>query len=124
MSENTTFLDPEDVCRLTGYKRHAEQRKQLWHMGIKFVVSRLGKVRPQAISPQAIYKFRDIISKNGKVQALDKGIIAERFAEHDLRAKTASDTDLKHAASLLTHDDIKTTQKHYRRKAEIVRPLQ
>jgi len=58
------------------------------------------------------------------VKALEKGILTERFAEHDLRAKTASDTDLIHAASLLTHDDIKTTQKHYRRKAEIVRPLQ
>ena len=58
------------------------------------------------------------------VKALDKCILQERFAEHDLRAKTASDTDLKHAASLLTHDDIKTTQKHYRRKAEKVRPLQ
>ena len=41
------------------------------------------------------------------VKALDKGIIAERFAEHDLRAKAASDTDLNHAASLLTHDDKK-----------------
>ncbi len=58
------------------------------------------------------------------VKAMEKGILAERFTEHDLRAKTASDTDLKHAAALLTHDDIKTTQKHYRRKAEIVRPLQ
>jgi integrase len=58
------------------------------------------------------------------VKALKQGVITERFTEHDLRAKTASDTDLKHAASLLTHDDIKTTQKHYRRKAERVRPLQ
>jgi uncharacterized membrane-anchored protein YhcB (DUF1043 family) len=57
-------------------------------------------------------------------KALDKGIIAERFAEHDLRAKAASDTELDHAALLLTHDDKKTTLKHYRRKAEMVRPLQ
>ena len=65
--------------------------------------------------------------KQGKTElaaALDKGIIADRFAEHDLKAKTASDTDLKHAASLLTHYDEKTTLKHYRRKAERVRPLQ
>ena len=28
---------------MTGYKRHAEQRKHLMHEGIQFVVSRLGE---------------------------------------------------------------------------------
>lgn len=64
------------------------------------------------------------IWKRKMVKALDEGIIQERFTEHDLRAKTASDTDLKHASELLTHSDQKTTLKHYRRKAEKVRPLQ
>jgi integrase len=55
--------------------------------------------------------------------AVKKGILQERFREHDLRAKTGSDTDLAHAVSLLSHMDRKTTQRHYRRKAEIVEPL-
>jgi len=56
-------------------------------------------------------------------KAIKEGVLKEKFREHDLRAKTASDTDLDHAASLLSHSDSKTTKKHYRRKAEIVEPL-
>jgi integrase len=55
--------------------------------------------------------------------AVKQGVIKERFREHDLRAKTGSDTDLAHAASLLAHMSNKTTQRHYRRKAEVVAPL-
>jgi len=43
LSEYTTFLETDEVCRLTGYRRHAEQRKQLMVMGVKFMVARLGE---------------------------------------------------------------------------------
>ena len=43
MSEYDTFLTVDEVCRVTGYKRHAEQRNHLRHVGIQFVVSRLGE---------------------------------------------------------------------------------
>jgi integrase len=50
--------------------------------------------------------------------------IAERFTEHDLRAKCASDAKtLEHAQALLTHADSKLTNRVYRRKPEIVQPL-
>lgn len=50
--------------------------------------------------------------------------IKERFTEHDLRAKCASDADsLEHASALLAHTDIRTTKRIYRRKAERVKPL-
>lgn len=50
--------------------------------------------------------------------------VKEPFTEHDLRAKVASDaTTLEHARSLLAHADSRTTQRVYRRKAEIVAPL-
>lgn len=50
--------------------------------------------------------------------------VAERFTEHDLRAKCASDaTTLDHARALLSHADARTTEAIYRRKPEIVRPL-
>lgn len=57
------------------------------------------------------------------VKALETGVLKERFRDHDLRAKTGSDTDLNHAASLLAHLDSKTTDKYYRRKIPVVRPL-
>ncbi len=57
-------------------------------------------------------------------KAIETGVLKERFTEHDLRAKTASDTDLTHAAELLAHGDTKITDRHYRqRKAAVVMPL-
>lgn len=50
--------------------------------------------------------------------------VTERFTEHDIRAKAASDAEsLEHAQALLSHADSRTTQRVYRRKAERVRPL-
>lgn len=50
--------------------------------------------------------------------------VTERFTEHDLRAKAASDADtLEQAQGLLAHADPATTKRIYRRKAEVVTPL-
>lgn len=50
--------------------------------------------------------------------------VKERFTEHDLRAKCASDAEtLAHAQQLLAHADSATTQRIYRRKPERVKPL-
>lgn len=50
--------------------------------------------------------------------------VKEHFTEHDLRAKVASDaTSLEHARALLAHADSRTTEKFYRRKAEVVNPM-
>jgi integrase len=50
--------------------------------------------------------------------------IKERFTEHDLRAKCASDAEsLERARQLLGHADSKITERVYRRKPETVRPL-
>lgn len=50
--------------------------------------------------------------------------VKERFTEHDLRAKCASDAEtLEHARALLSHTDARTTQTIYRRRPEIVNPL-
>lgn len=50
--------------------------------------------------------------------------VTERFTEHDLRAKCASDAGtLEHARALLAHADGRTTARVYRRKPEKVSPL-
>lgn len=50
--------------------------------------------------------------------------VTERFTEHDLRAKCASDAEtLAHAQQLMTHADSKITERVYRRKPEMVKPL-
>ena len=51
--------------------------------------------------------------------------IEQRFTEHDIRAKVASDADsLQHATELLSHSDPRTTERIYRRKATRVSPAQ
>jgi len=50
--------------------------------------------------------------------------VTQRFTEHDVRAKRASDAEtLEHARALLSHADARTTNTIYRRKPERVRPL-
>jgi hypothetical protein len=50
--------------------------------------------------------------------------VEERFTEHDLRAKCASDaTTLEHARQLLANADGKIFQRVYRRKPERIQPL-
>jgi integrase len=47
----------------------------------------------------------------------------QRFTEHDIRAKTASDTDAAHANEIMRHNSIAFTERVYRRKLATVRPL-
>ncbi len=54
-------------------------------------------------------------------KALKETKLSERFTEHDLRAKVASDTDAQHARDLLDHSTDTMTDK-YRRKARVVEP--
>ena len=57
-------------------------------------------------------------------RVMDETAIKERFTEHDLRAKCASDAKtLEHARALLAHVDSRITERVYRRKPERVMPL-
>lgn len=54
----------------------------------------------------------------------DEELIIERFTEHDIRAKVASDVNsLEHARALLAHTNSGITQQVYRRKPERVMPV-
>lgn len=57
-------------------------------------------------------------------RVLKETAVTERFTEHDLRAKVASDADsLERARQLLAHADDKITQRVYRRKPERIKPV-
>lgn len=57
-------------------------------------------------------------------RVLEETKVQERFTEHDLRAKCASDADtLEHARALLSHADSRLTERVYRRKPERVKPI-
>lgn len=56
-------------------------------------------------------------------KALSDTNLIERFTEHDLRAKVASDTNIEHAQQLLGHATSEITNRIYRRKTEKVSHL-
>lgn len=57
-------------------------------------------------------------------RVLQESKVKERFTEHDLRAKCASDAEsLERARQLLAHADSRVTDRFYRRKPERVKPL-
>ena len=57
------------------------------------------------------------------IRVMDETTLTERFTEHDLRAKCASDAEtLEHARALLSHVDSRVTDRIYRRKPERVQP--
>lgn len=64
--------------------------------------------------------FDSVWQRRMKLFVQDGG---ERFHEHDIRAKTASDTDLEHAFDLMAHRSKEFTEKVYRRKEKVVAPI-
>lgn len=66
----------------------------------------------------------DSISRGFMSLVLSETKVQERFTEHDLRAKCARDAaTLEHARALLSHAESRLTDRVYRRKPEIVKPL-
>ena len=72
--------------------------------------------------PYTVSGFSSIWQRK-MAQALARGVIEERFTDHDIRRKTGSETNLEHAMKLLGHSDAKVTARHYRVKPERVGPL-
>ena len=64
--------------------------------------------------------FQSIWQRAMKSYCADGGL---RFTEHDIRAKTASETDAVHANEMMQHNSQALTNKIYRRKLSVVQPL-
>lgn len=57
-------------------------------------------------------------------RVLEETKVTERFTEHDLRAKVGSDADsLERAKQLLAHSDSRLTERVYRRRPELIKPV-
>lgn len=66
------------------------------------------------IKPDGQCSGFDSIWQRFMAKALSQGLIKERFTEHDLRSKVASDVSLEHAQALLQHSSSTVTVKNYR----------
>ena len=125
---------------------HVKPRKTSTTTGKKLIIEltteldeTLQEIRSQAKKVVSIWLFhtrtgQPYIKPNGSCNAFDsmwqrfmrkaltKTKLSERFTEHDLRAKVASDTEIEHAQRLLGHATSEITDRIYRRKANKVKP--
>jgi integrase len=110
-----------------------------WSDELRAAVALAKQARPMKLSPFLFCNrmgsgyFNEETGRAGGWESMWGGFIkrvmaetavTEHFTEHDLRAKCASDAaTLEHARQLLAHADGKLTERVYRRKPEVVKPL-
>lgn len=125
-------VTPSKTADTTGKKIIIE-----WSNELRAMVDAAKAVRP-VLSPFLFCNRHGkcYVNKDGKANGWDsmwgrfmdrvlaETKVSERFTEHDIRAICASDANtLEHARQLLTHADSRVTDRVYRRKPEIVKPL-
>lgn len=130
----------DDGIHVTPRKTAASTGKRLiieWSLDLRAAVDAAKAARP-VLSPYLFCNRRgecyvnndgfangwDSMWKRFMDRVLAETKLEEKFTEHDLRAKCASDAEsLEHARALLAHADGRTTERVYRRKPERVKPL-
>ena len=132
----------DDGIHVTHGKTEHSTGKRLiieWSAELREAVSMAKAARPVKLAPWLFCNMRgecyfdeetgraggwDTMWRNFMARVLDSTKVKEKFTEHDMRAKCASDAEtLEHARALLAHADGKVTEKIYRRKPERVKPL-
>ena len=131
--EDGIHVQPRKTARSTGKRLVIE-----WSAELRAAVEMALAARPVDIAPYLFCTRRGECyakadgSANGwesmwgrfMDRLLAETKVEERFTEHDLRAKCASDAgSLEHARALLAHADARTTERVYRRRPERVKPL-
>jgi len=107
-----------------------------WSDKLRFAVNEIKKVKKKINSIWLFHtnKGQPYIKEDGTAngfdsiwrrfmnKALKETKLIERFTEHDLRAKVASDIESEHARQLLGHSTREFTERIYRRKTETAKP--
>lgn len=132
----------EDGIHITPHKTLNTTGKRLiigWSEEVRAAVAMAKTARPVKLSPFIFCNrlgkcyFDEVTGRAGGWDSMWRGFstrvlqetkVEQKFTEHDLRAKCASDaSSLEHARSLLAHADSRLTDRVYRRKPEFVAPL-
>lgn len=132
----------DDGIHITPHKTLNTTGRKLiigWSDELRNAVEAAKKVRPVKLSPFLFCNrrgdcyFDERSGRAGGWDSMWRGFMARvlaetkvetHFTEHDLRAKCASDAaTLEHARALLSHADSRLTERVYRRKPELVKPL-
>lgn len=108
-----------------------------WEPHLREAVRMCQAARPVDVAPWLFCNRRGecYVDDNGRASGWDsiwqrfmKRVIAETeversFTQHDLRAKVGSDQESReHARDLLTHADVRTTERSYRRRPAVLQP--
>lgn len=126
------LIRPRKTAKTTGVQFTFE-----WSEDLVDTVKLLQRLRPAGaaslLSTRAGHSF---IQPDGQANTFDKawsrwqhrcldaGALTERFQERDLRAKVASDSaSLEDASARLGHSSTTITQRVYRRRARVIKPL-
>ncbi len=132
LKEDGIHVKPRKTARTTGKKLIIS-----WSDELRHAVNEALAVRPRDIAPWLFCTRtgEPYIRPDGSANAfdslwqrfMDKALketgLEVRFQERDLRAKTASDMPLELATALLGHADARLTQRVYRRRPDVVKPL-
>lgn len=132
LKEDGIHVKPRKTARTTGKKLIIS-----WSDELRHAVNEALAVRPRDIAPwlfctrtgepyirpdRSANAF-DSLWQRFMDKALKETRLEVRFQERDLRAKTASDMPLELATALLGHADARLTQRVYRRRPDVVKPL-
>jgi integrase len=133
LQDDGIHVTPQKTANSTGKKLIIE-----WTDALRQAVDEVKAARPVDIAPWLFCTKRGgcYVKDNGEASSWDsmwqrfmdrvlaETEVKERFTEHDLRAKCASDAQsLEHAQQLLAHATSATTKRIYRRRPERVKPL-
>lgn len=131
LQEDGIHITPRKTANSTGKKIIIE-----WSDDLKFAVDQVMALRKKILSLWLFHTNRGqpYIKDNGTANGFDsiwqrfmqkatrQTSLINRFTEHDLRAKVASDLELEHARMLLGHSSSVMTDRVYRRKPNRVKP--
>lgn len=133
LREDGIYVEPGKTEGSTG-KRMIIQ----WSEELRAAVGMAKAARPVQLSPYLFCNMKgecyfkengraggwETLWRNFMARVMEETKVKDHFTEHDLRAKCASDAaTLEHARSLLAHADSKLTDRVYRRRPEVVKPL-
>ncbi|APA71598.1 integrase [Janthinobacterium sp. 1_2014MBL_MicDiv] len=134
LKENGVHVTPRKTQDSTGKSLIIE-----WSDELRSAIGSALEARPVKLTPYIFCNrngecyFDERSGRAGGWESLWRGFtervmketgVVEKFTEHDLRAKCASDaSSLEHARILLSHANVHITERVYRRKPELVRPV-
>lgn len=133
LQDDGIFVEPGKTSGSTG-----KRMVIAWSDELRQAVATAKTARPVQLSPYLFCTLKgecyfndkgraggwESLWRNFMARVMEETKVEEHFTEHDLRAKCASDAaTLEHARSLLAHADSKLTDRVYRRRPEVVKPL-